>query len=70
MKYYIINTNATLNPGFHHEVHTQEHADMLGVRDRINLGWFADEVAAVAYAKRYYSDADGCKTCCPRAHRG
>ena len=70
MNYYIINKNATLNPGFHHEVHTREHADKLNIRDRINLGWFADEIAAVAYAKSHYSDADGCKTCCPRAHRG
>ena len=70
MNYYIVNRNATLNPGFHHEVHTREHADQLGVRDRIDLGWFSNEIEAVANAKRYNSDADGCKTCCPRAHRG
>ena len=70
MNYYIINKNATHNPGYHHEVHTQAHAELLGIRDRINLGWFADEVAAVGYARSYYSDADGCAVCCPRAHRG
>ncbi len=70
MNHYIVNRNATLNPGYHHEVHTKEHADRLGVRDRIDLGWFTNEIGAVANAKRYYSDADGCKTCCPRAHRG
>lgn len=70
MNYYIVNRNATYNPGYHHEVHTQEHADSLGVSDRINLGWFNNEVEAVNFAKAYYSDADGCKTCCPRAHKG
>ena len=70
MNYYIVNKNPTFNPGYHHEVHTQKHADELGICDRINLGWFSDEIAAVSYAKGYYTDADGCKTCCPRAHRG
>lgn len=70
MKKYIINKNATYNPGYHHEVHTKEHADILGVRDRIDLGWFDNEVEAVAYAKNYYSNADGCAVCCPKAHKG
>lgn len=70
MPYYCVNKNQTMNPGFHHEVHTQEHAAQLRIRDTIYLGWFAEEVSAVQRAKLYYADADGCATCCPRAHRG
>ena len=70
MKRYIVNQNATFNPGYHHEVHTQEHADQLEIRDRIELGWFTNEIEAVEYAKRYYFNADGCATCCPKAHKG
>ena len=61
-KHYYINNNQTLNPGLHHEVHTKEHA--------AQLGYFASEVEAVAQAKKIYFDADGCATCCPKAHRG
>lgn len=70
MKYYYINNNQTTNPGFHHEVHTQEHAEKLNIRNRTPIGWFADEIAAVQAGKRYFSDADGCRICCPKAHRG
>lgn len=31
---------------------------------------YANEVEAVAQAKKIYSDADGCAICCPDAHRG
>ena len=70
MPNYFINKNQTHNPGLHHEVHTQEHAAKLGVRDSIYLGWFSNELEAVREGRRYYSDADGCAVCCPRAHRG
>ena len=30
--YYYVNNNQTLNPGLHHEVHTKEHAEQLGIR--------------------------------------
>lgn len=70
MPHYYINQNSTFNPGYHHEVHTQEHAEALGIRDKIYLGWFASEVEAVERGKLYYTDADGCATCCPRAHKG
>ena len=30
----------------------------------------SDEISAVQEAKAYYSDADGCATCCPKAHKG
>lgn len=70
MKYYYINNNQTTNPGFHHEVHTQEHAEKLNIRNKKPLGWFTDEIAAVQAGKRCFPDADGCKICCPKAHRG
>ena len=70
MAYYVVNKNQTRNPGLHHEVHTLEHANKLGITNRIILGSFSNEVAAVARAKIYYQDADGCATCCPKSHRG
>ena len=69
-KHYYINNNQTLNPGLHHEVHTKEHAIQLGIRSAQYVGYFASEVEAVSQAKKIYFDADGCATCCPRAHRG
>lgn len=68
--YYWVNNNWTLNPGLHHEVHTDWHARQLGITSKINLGYCFDEVEAVARAKQYYSDADGCDICCPKAHKG
>ena len=67
--YYYVN-NQTLNPGFHHEVHTKEHAEQLGIRSAQYVGYFESEVEAVAHAKKIYLDADGCAICCPKAHRG
>lgn len=69
-KHYYINNNQTANPGLHHEVHTKEHAEQLGIRSTQYVGYFASEVEAVAQAKKIYCDADGCATCCPKAHRG
>ena len=68
--YYYVNNNQTLNPGFHHEVHTKEHAEQLGIRSAQYVGYFESEVEAVAHAKKIYLDADGCAICCPKAHRG
>ncbi|MCH5197352.1 MAG: hypothetical protein J1E34_00470 [Oscillospiraceae bacterium] len=69
-KHYYVNKNQTTNPGFHHEVHTFEHKIQLGIIDTIYLGYFASEIDAVAKAKTIYTDADGCRVCCPFAHRG
>ena len=70
-KIYYVNNDATRNPGYHHEVHTSEHVAQLGIRNTTRLGLYNDEIAAVAAAKvYYYSDADGCKICCPKAHKG
>lgn len=68
--FYYVNHNQTFNPGLHHEVHTQEHAEQLGIKSKLYLGYFSNEAEAVAEAKKYYTDADGCATCCPAAHRG
>lgn len=70
MEQYYINNNQTRNPGLHHEVHTKEHAEQLRISSKIYLGYFSSEVEAVQAGNRYYSDADGCAICCPKAHRG
>ena len=70
MTFYYVNDNQTHNPGLHHEVHTKEHAEQLRIRSTTYVGYFSDEIHAVAQAKTIYSDADGCATCCPKAHRG
>ena len=46
--YYYVNNNQTLNPGLHHEVHTKEHAEQLGIRSAQYVGYFESEVEAVA----------------------
>ena len=70
MTMYYINQDQTNNPGYHHEVHTREHAEELHIQRKYFLGFFPNEVEAVQAGKRIYSDADGCAVCCPRAHRG
>ena len=70
MTSYYVNNNRTRNPGLHHEVHTREHAHALGITDKTYLGVFANEIQAVAAAKKIYDDADGCAVCCPLAHEG
>jgi len=69
-KHYYVNNDQTWNPGLHHEVHTEEHATQLGIRSAQYVGYFSGELDAVVQAKLIYSDADGCATCCPKAHRG
>ena len=70
MKTYYVNNDQTQNPGWHHEVHTAEHASELRIRNKTLIGFYDDEVQAVQAAKRIYRDADGCIDCCPRVHRG
>ena len=70
MPFYYINKNWTLNPGFHHEVHTEEHAAELKIQDKIYLGWFANEIDAVQEGKKHYSNADGCAVCRPKPPKG
>ncbi len=70
MQQYYVNNDQTRNPGLHHEVHTWYHATLLGITNKTYLGFFNNEYEAVAKARTIYSDADGCATCCPAAHRG
>lgn len=72
MESYFINMNQMNNPGLHHEVHktTCQWGQNVPMNQRKNLGYCSDEVEAVAKGKNYYSNADGCATCCPKAHRG
>lgn len=70
MQHYYVNNNQTHNPGFHHEVHTEKHAKELNIASTQYVGYFSDEVEAVRKAKDIYYDADGCASCCPKAHRG
>jgi hypothetical protein len=72
MESYFINMDQTHNPGLHHEVHktTCYWGQKVLVIKRIDLGYCNSETEAVAKGKKYYSDADGCKTCCLNAHTG
>ena len=45
MKKYYINNNQTRNPGLHHEVHTEEHAQQLKIANKTYLGEFSSETA-------------------------
>ena len=66
---YYVNRDTTYNPNHNHEVHKTGCYYMPSNREY--LGSFSSGVDAVAAAKkRGYSDADGCKTCCPEAHHG
>lgn len=66
---YIINVEKT--DGRFNEVHTTSCAHRPSVYNQRALGWHADAVDAVAYAKRNgYPDADGCKYCSSEAHHG
>lgn len=69
MPNYIINKEKT--DGRYNEVHTTACIFKPLLQNQQSLGWHADEIDAVAYAKRNgYPDADGCYYCCERAHHG
>lgn len=63
-QHYYVNMDDTHNPNLHHEVHTEEHANTLGIKNKKYLGYFSNCKFAVEKAKGFYSDADGCSTCC------
>lgn len=70
MTKYYVNNDQTKNPGFHHEVHTEEHAKELGIYNKTYLGYFNSCAGAVKEAKTIFSDADGCVICCSECHEG
>lgn len=67
---YYVNDDSTRNPGLHHEVHTEVHANQLNIKNKSYLGYYDNCKDAVAKAKETYSDADGCAICCPLCHKG
>lgn len=69
-EYYYVNNDQTRNPGLHHEVHTEEHANELNITNKSYLGYYDNCNDAVVKAKEKYSDADGCAICCSICHRG
>ena len=44
--HYYVNNNQTRNPGLHHEVHTEEHAKILGIYNKTYLGYYGNEIEA------------------------
>lgn len=69
MASYYVNKSDLSNPNNNHEVHKEGCYWMPSSYNCEYLGEYSSGVPAVAEAKRRgYSDADGCKTCCPEAH--
>ncbi len=69
MPKYYVNREDYYNPGHNHEVHVS--TCIYCSQNSIYLGEYDNAKPAVELAKKlYYSDADGCKTCCPEAHHG
>lgn len=65
---YYINKNAQANGD--HEVHTSSCNYLPAPENRIYLGTFANCRGAVAAAKKFYSQVDGCYYCCNECHTG
>lgn len=66
---YIINKN-TDEKGFN-EVHTTKCGYKPYPSNQVDIGLHIDEISAVNYAKSIgWYNADGCKYCCPKAHKG
>lgn len=68
MSKYRVNKN-TQSPNYDHEVH-KEGCVWWPTQNYIDLGEHSSCYTAVAAAKAYYSDANGCKTCSKDCHRG
>ena len=69
-QFYYVNDDQTRNPGLHHEVHTEAHANELKIKSKTYVGYFNNAKDAVKKAKEIYIDADGCYYCCKEAHQG
>jgi hypothetical protein len=66
MKKYYVNENAQSNRD--REVHREDCTYLPNVLNRKYLGEHSSCKPAVAEAKKTYSEADGCKNCCPDCH--
>jgi len=65
MKYYV---NQNAQPNGDHEVHTENCQYLPSSTNRKYLGDYSSCKPAVDEAKKTYSTANGCKTCCPSCH--
>lgn len=66
MALYYVNKNAQTNGD--HEVHVSNCARLPEKDNRLYLGTFAGCHSAVAEAKKYYRQANGCYYCCRECH--
>ncbi len=66
MASYYVNRNEQTNGD--HEVHIQTCYCLPLAENRIYLGEFSDCRPAVASAKTYYTQVNGCFYCCPTCH--
>jgi len=68
MPQYYVNREDIFNPSHNHEVH--KSTCLFKSSNSYYLGEYTNAVPAVALAKQlYFSDADGCATCCSEAHK-
>ncbi|TVM33702.1 hypothetical protein DQK91_10780 [Oceanidesulfovibrio marinus] len=67
MPRYYVNKNPQTNGD--HEVHKDGCSYMPQPGNLQYLGSFTDCHGALAEAKKYYSQVDGCYYCCPSCHR-
>ncbi|MCQ5469598.1 hypothetical protein FHW04_001095 [Pantoea sp. AN62] len=61
--YYYVNKQSGYN--HNHVVHAAGCPFLAAPADRLFLGSFYHVNAAILQAKKYYSGAMGCETCCP-----
>ena len=66
MNNYYVNTNAQVNGD--HEVHRDGCTYFPA--NHIHLGAFAECYSAVAQARQYFRQANGCYYCCRACHTG
>lgn len=66
MKYYYVNKNKQINGD--HEVHTSDCIYLPREENRIYLGYFSNCRNAVAEAKKYYRQCNGCYYCSRECH--
>lgn len=69
MPNYCVNRNAQPNSG-DHEVHdlASQYNCLPDPVNRLDLGWHSSCQEAVAAAKQYYSDSNGCYYCANECH--
>ena len=66
MKKYYVNDKAQTNGD--HEVHHENCLYVPSSQNRTYLGTFSNCKPAVAEAKKYYNQVNGCKTCSSECH--